>query len=294
MSADEATTMARIAALLGSEPSVWRAARLSERELSNRCWRVTLADGRRLFAKLATTALTAGWLRTEYAVYAALQAPYMPQVLGWQDGEQPLLLLEDLSDGFWPPPWSDAAVAAVRRTLAEVAATPPPAGLPRAEAMRPALSGWTRVADDPAPFLGLGLCSADWLAHALPHLLAAGDAAVLDGDSLLHFDVRSDNLCLRGERALLVDWSWAAVGHPLVDLAGWAPSLHAEGGPLPETLVPDGGALAALLSGYWASQAGLPPIPGAPHVRRLQRIQLEEALAWAVRALDLPPPTPSV
>jgi aminoglycoside phosphotransferase (APT) family kinase protein len=143
------------------------------------------------------------------------------------------------------------------------------------------------------PFLRLHLCSHGWLDQALPILLAASEAVVLAGDALMHLDVRSDNLCLRGGQAILIDWNWAVIGNPELDVAAWLPSLHAEGGPAPEEILPDHGPLAALLSGYWASRAGLPPIPDAPRVRELQLMQLRVALPWAARALGLPEPTPS-
>ena len=76
--------------------------------------------------------------------------------------------------------------------------------------------------------------------------------------------------------------SWASV-LPVMLAEG------AEGGPPPETILPAGGEIAALLSGYFASQAGLPPVPNAPRVRPLQLAQLKSALPWVVRALDLPP-----
>lgn len=42
-------------------------------------WSVTLADGRRVFAKIGGDPLTAGWLRTERKVYAALgRRDFMP------------------------------------------------------------------------------------------------------------------------------------------------------------------------------------------------------------------------
>jgi thiamine kinase-like enzyme len=53
---------------------------------------------------------------------------------------------------------------------------------------------------------------------------------------LLHFDVRSDNVCFAGDRAVLVDWNWAAIGNPVMDVAARLPSLHAEGGPPPEEI----------------------------------------------------------
>ena len=51
-----------------------------------------------------------------------------------------------------------------------------------------------------------------------------------------------------------------------------------------------GATLVALLAGYFCARAGLPEIPQAPHVRRLQREQGGTALPWAARMLGLPPP----
>ena len=49
---------------------------------------------------------------------------------------------------------------------------------------------------------------------------------------------------------------------------------------------------AALLSGYWAAQAGLPPT-GSTGARQLQLACLRSALPWAIRELRLPaPPIP--
>ncbi|MGI8639393.1 MAG: sensor histidine kinase [Pyrinomonadaceae bacterium] len=62
-----------------------------------------------------------------------------------------------------------------------------------------------------------------------------------------------------------------------------------EGGPEPEKILPDAPEVAAWVSGFFAARAGLPEISDAPRVRLVQRQQMETALPWAVRALDLPP-----
>jgi len=111
----------------------------------------------------------------------------------------------------------------------------------------------------------------------------------LDGDDLVHADVRSDNLCFAGERAILVDWNNACRGNGDLDTAFWAPSLCAEGGPAPEAVGPAGAEWPALVSGYFAARAGLPLIPHAPRVRQVQLQQLQVALPWAQRTLGLPP-----
>jgi hypothetical protein len=250
-------------------------------------WRVELDDGRSVFVKQALDDLAAGWLRTEHRVYAAVSAPFMPKLMGWSDGERPLLVLEDLGDAHWPPPWRDGDVDAVFAALEVVAATPAPAGLPELEELRDRLNGWELVAQDPKPLLSTGLCSRKWLESALPALREAAAGCVLSGDALVHLDVRSDNLCVRDGRVLLVDWNLACVGNGLIDVVGWLPSLRVEGGPPPWAVLPSSGGLAALLAGYFASRAGLPAPPTASRVRPFQLAQAQVALPWAARELGL-------
>ena len=252
-------------------------------------WRITLEDRRRAFVKVAVNELTAGWLRREQEVYAALHAEFLPKLLGWDDdGSQPMLALEDLGEGHWPPPWRTGDVEAVRRMLDRVHATQPLAVLPALRDAFP-VDGWRTVANNPRPFLATGLTSETWVETALPALIEAEAGFRLDGDALVHNDVRSDNLCLRDERALLVDWNGAARGNPEIDVASWLPSLELEGGPPPESILPAAPEAAAVVSGYFAARAGLPPVPDAPGVRPIQRAQLGPALRWVARALHLPP-----
>jgi hypothetical protein len=252
-------------------------------------WCVSLADGRRTFVKVALDDAAAEWLRQEHRVYSAVEAPFIPELVGWHDGERTLLAIADLSDAHWPPPWTPGQIDAVRVALDELHATPPP-DLPPIAAEREWLNGWELVVVDPEPLLSTGLCSPLWLEAALPSLLETGRSCVLEGDAFLHLDVRSDNLCLQEGRAVLVDWNLAHVGNPLLDIVAWLPSLKLEGGPDPWELVPDSQGFAALLAGFFASRAGLPPPATAPRVREFQRRQAEIALPWAARELGLAPP----
>ena len=259
---------------------------------NNRRWLVRLDGGGSAFVKAAADERTAGWLRREHRVYQHLPSGLGPRLLGWVEGSLPLLVLEDLSAARWPPPWDAAAVDRVLNLAAEVAATPAPPGLPALEESDAASGTWSDVAADPQPFLSIGLCTPSWFEIALPRLLDAARPELLHGDDLLHLDVRSDNLCLRDGRALLVDWNLAAVGNATFDVAFWLPSLHAEGGPAPELVADLDPGLAALVAGFFAARAGLPVIPQAPRVREVQRVQLAAALPWAARVLGLPPPLP--
>jgi hypothetical protein len=236
--------------ILGLEAASWD--RVARRGYSmNEHWLVEFTDGERAFLKAGHIDPSPAWVRDEFRVYGAVEGDFMPELLGFEDGDTPLLVLEHIVDAWWPPPWRDEDVAA-----------------------------------DPEPFLGLGLVSREWLDRALPALLDAAEATPLDGDSLLHCDVRSDNLCIRRGRAVLVDWNHARIGNPAFDLAFWLPSLKLEGGPPPESFGVD--ELAPFVAGFFAAFAGLPKPDGAPAVREFQRAQLEVALPWACAALGLP------
>lgn len=282
---------ARVSSLVNDTPTGWSPVVRGYTPAQR--WVVRFESGLSAFVKVGATPDTAEWLGAEHSVYAQLSAPFLPRLLGWDGKEPPVLILEDLSAAYWPPPWSPELVRRVLGTLAEVAAYPDPPGLPRLDALRDSqLAGWERVASDPTPFLSLGLCTERWLATSLPALLQAAAGADLSGEALLHSDVRSDNLCVAGERVLLIDWNSACRGNPRVDVAAWLPSLRAEGGPEPWEVVPGEPELAALLAGYFAARAGLPPPQQGSRVREVQLSQLRVALPWAARELSLPPPGP--
>jgi hypothetical protein len=245
-------------------------------------------DGSTAFVKAGAEEITSQFLRDELRFYESVQGDFMPRLLGFDQADPPLIVLEDLSDARWPPPWDAAAIESVRESLAAVWATTPPEWVPSVTQERERfLGGWAEVERDPTPFLSLGLCSTEWLEASLPALRAAAESAPVEGDALLHLDVRSDNLCLAHRGAVLVDWNWVHRGNPDLDLAAWASSLHLEGGPPPEELLPGGGRLGAALAGFFGARAGLPPPPTAPGVREFQRAQLEVALGWACRELAL-------
>ena len=281
---------ARIERLTGRRPAAWEAAPAGGYTQATRRV-VRFADGGSAFVKAATDGLTATWLRAEIALYRGLREPFLPAVLAAADDDPPLLVLEDLRRGHWPPPWRPGDVERVRTALDAMHGVAPPRGLAALADFRADLDGWWRVAASPAPFLSLGLCSPGWLEAALPELVAAEAAAVLAGDDLCHLDVRSDNLCLFPERVVFVDWNSACRGNGEVDLIGWLPSLAVDGGPAPDVVAPAAdSAQVAMVAGYWAWRAPQPPPSLGSRVRNIQRRQLEVALPWAARRLGLPPP----
>ena len=254
---------------------------------------VTFVDGTSAFIKAARdteTGTMAMWLRREHNVYTALQGAFMAKMLAFDDdAELPLLILEDLSAAHWPPIWREGDVQLVLDALAQIA--PQAERVPDLRApdgLSHILLAWHEIAKDPAHFLSLGLVSEAWLKAALPTLLNVDTVRAAEGDQLLHLDVRSDNLCLFPNRAVLFDWNWASRGNANLDIAAWLPSLTSEGGPQPETILPNAPEYATIMSGFFAFHAGRPPIPALPKLRAVQLAQLKAALPWAIRALGLP------
>jgi hypothetical protein len=249
---------------------------------------VEFDDGRTAFFKASVDDQTAGWLRAEHRTYAAFpDGEFLPQMLGWDD-DPCLLLLDNLSDARRPPPWTRDDVERVRRSLDALHAAPVPAGTPEIGDYGDEFEGWSHIAKDPQPFLGLGLCTERWLEDTIELLVEAEGAMDKSGDSLLHLDVRSDNLAIR-DRALLFDWNWACRGNPELDTAFWLPHLGFEGGPMPWEVLPGRAEAAAVVSGFFCHKAGLPIPPDGPppEVREFQRRQGSVALKWAARELHL-------
>ena len=144
----------RVARLLGKRVAGWRRATGGYTPAERYVF--TFEDGSSAFAKAATTPLLAGWLRSEHRAYSELSGSFMARMLAWDDnGDMPLLVLEDLSGGYWPPPWRPGDVERVLAALETLHGTQPPAGLEPIR--REKFEGWPTVAREPEAFLQLGL-----------------------------------------------------------------------------------------------------------------------------------------
>jgi hypothetical protein len=143
----------------------------------------------------------------------------------------------------------------------------------------------------------------EWLAVALPVFIAheRGLEKARPPFALLHFDTRSDNVRIQGDRLRIFDWPFASAGPAEFDVVAFCQAVAAEGGPSAERVLawyedvlklrPEMiDATVAAISGYFADRAWRPPIEGLPRVRRWQRDQLKECLRWAARRFDLPEP----
>lgn len=133
----------------------------------------------------------------------------------------------------------------------------------------------------------------DWSLRHLDKLVALDEAAsrAVAGETLLHFDIRADNILLTPEHVWFVDWPHACVGAAWVDLVGFAPSVTMQGGPRPELLLRRHPAyrdadphaitsVVAAMAGYFTHRALQPAPPGLPTVRAFQAAQGIVARRW--------------
>jgi len=112
-----------------------------------------------------------------------------------------------------------------------------------------------------------------WVARHLDRLAAleAGWARATEGDTLLHVDLRADNMLITADgRVVVVDWPHAAIGAAWVDL--------------PRRADPDAvTATLCALAGFFLSHGRRPDPPGLPTLRRFQLAQAAVAIRWLRR-----------
>jgi hypothetical protein len=251
---------------------------------------LTCADGSKHFVKAASTKaqrMFADSYREEARKLRALpQAVPAPRLLWVEDGDWMVLGIEYVEGRTPPRPWRQADLDATLDALEVVARelTPAPEGL-----------GLDTFADE------LGEWPAFWDHVArtrpdLPHLadaaaLAAGFAEVAAGDTVVHIDVRDDNVLLRPDgTALLCDWNWPVQG------ADWLDSLFTLIGPrgdgldvetvlasrplLREVPAEHVDRVLALVIGYFFKSADDPVPATSPYIRDHQRWQGEVLWRW--------------
>lgn len=261
--------------------------------------RLLTADGDRVFAKVvAADSHTAPLHRREAAVTGALPARAPTPRLVWsaEVDAHVVLLLSDVAGPMPRHPWSVGDLGTALRTLDRLVELLTPCPFSDARPAERELLGdfgsWSRVAADPPARAALG----PWTARntdRLVELCAAPAADGTAGDTLVHLDVRADNLLLTQESptgAVLVDWPWAARGAAWLDRVVLAVDVGVGGGDPAGALAASAvgrdadpsavtGFLAAV-AGTWAEQVTTPPPPGMPTLRGFQRAELDVSLRW--------------
>jgi aminoglycoside phosphotransferase (APT) family kinase protein len=256
--------------------------------------RVVLEDGRRAFVKAVGAEPnpdSPGFHRKELAVMSVLPAAApAPRLIGGVDegeGGWVALAMEDLDGRHPAEPWRQDELDRVvegAHVLVD-ALTPSPLETPQVgTTFEQSINGWHRI-DSPERL-------DDWSRRHLDELVELeAQVASVAGDTLLHMDVRADNLLLTDDAVYFVDWPHARVGPPWVDAAAFAPSVTMQGGPDPEALfarwpgaaeadADEVTAVVASVAGFFTCRAQLPPPPGLPTLREFQAAQGVVARKW--------------
>jgi len=259
--------------------------------------RVRTADGRRAFVKAisrTTNAHSVELHRREIHVTGSLpEGVAVPRLRGsYDDGEWVAMVLDDVEGRQPHTPWGAGELDRVLRSLDAMAAalTPSPVpDLPAATASFGAdLAGWHLLAADPPPDLH------PWAAARLDALREQADRAVaaLAGETVVHLDIRADNLLITADGAVfVVDWPHACVGPRWLDRLLLLVNVRLHGGhdvdALLRRIAVDSGAdeadlraVLAAMAGFFYEYARRPPPPGIPTVREFQRIQGNALIEW--------------
>jgi Ser/Thr protein kinase RdoA (MazF antagonist) len=194
-------------------------------------------------------------------------------------------------------PWSEPELARVLAMLTELSEALTPARTLVTSAVeqiglrRPRLGGWSRVAADADQFLQLAEVS-PWAAEHLGRLchLEGRGVSAAEGVSLVHFDLHPRNILMNDDRVLAVDWAFARLGNPLVDLVTLLSSVAADGAdPDPHAVAhplaadADPGVLDALIAahaGFCITASLQPAAPRRQPILDVKRALGLGALAW--------------
>jgi aminoglycoside phosphotransferase (APT) family kinase protein len=263
--------------------------------------RLTVGNGKRFFVKAVAPDAESGapggqgLYRQEARVAALLpdDAP-VPRLLdSWEEEGWVVLMFEDV-DGRHPAlPWDPGELGSVLEAMGTLSTglTPSPVPVPSAQ-VPGGRDWWSELTRDRSRLDRIpGLDP--WIKANVDLLASTGatSRAAFSGSTLLHSDIRADNILLAGHRVMFVDWPHARVGAPWVDLVFFLPSVAMQGGPDPDPLFwrqpstidadPDSViAVLAALAGFFIHGATEDPPPGLPTLRRFQLVQGVEAVKW--------------
>lgn len=302
---------------LGSR--VLRATRAYGGYAASATFHLLLANGRRAFFKAGYppppgSAAIFPIAREEkrYRALGPIAGRYMPKHYGsFRLQEWHVLLMEDLGPATMPP-WSPRKARLAARSYARFHKMTLGADLPRWLPRRQHVNfgaSWRRLSKlgelhRTASLAGRRSDDAlEWLDVSLPILIGHERdlAKARRPFALLHFDTRSDNVRLVGDRLVMFDWPFACVGPIEFDVAAFAQAVTAEGGPASERVLAwyeevlplrprEIDASLAGIAGYFAERAWLPPPRGLPRLRSIQRRQLKASFRWCATRFDLPEP----
>ena len=265
--------------------------------------RLLTADHRRVFIKAAGTFPNRGVPdihRREARIVQALplELPVPRLLWTYDDGADGwfMMLFEDIPGQHPAQPWLKPELDRVVTAMIDLSRqlTPSPlaeGSVPSAkDEIQNSMTGWQSLKDEqPSQLERLD----GWSTRHLERLILLEKQAVdvVGGNTLLHADLRADNILLTPEKVWFIDWPWACTGAAWLDIVFFAPSVTMQGGPQPEAVIAphpafqnadpaDVTAVIAALTGFFTHHALQPPPPGLPTLRPFQAAQGQIAREW--------------
>jgi Phosphotransferase enzyme family len=234
--------------------------------------------------------------RREIKHASALQGnPRIPRLLHSFESEGWVTLIYEVVEGKHPAlPWKIDELDFVFSELVQLSASLTPC--PHSEQFQTleegsdaTFSGWRNFTnagsaieelEDPWVEKHLGVLTdleADWTRAAR-------------GTSLVHTDLRADQILIAKDRAFFLDWPHAKIGAPWIDFLFMAPSIVLQGGPGMNSLIhrsplanvrkSDLLSVAAALAGFFLWNSLQPPPPRLVTLRAFQRSQGNVMTEW--------------
>lgn len=251
--------------------------------------RAHLVGGGSMVVKVATDARTADDIGFEHRILTTYELDCMPRVVGFSEAPPPMLVLEDLRDAHWPPPWPD--VAALFATIDDLEAVQ--AGVEVPPLRNDRLPTWETVMANRDTVAKLGDVSQDWLERVAPVLGRSARRASVEGDNLVHADIWRANVCFTDRGVVLIDWAGAARGNSDFDRAITVLDIYVTTDLLPRHPWPSRPAMASVIAALKCNAVtGVIPEWLTEEWHATQVTGLPYALRWAAEEHGLPPPAP--
>lgn len=266
--------------------------------------RLYTEDNQCVFLKAIGTELnpsSVNFHRREIKINAQLpENSFAPRLLWSHDDADDtgwvVLLFENIDGSNPQTPWQESELERVMQAMSELSEVLTPSPIP-ADSISMAgdyfakrIYGWQKIqAGDPKYFEQLD----DWSKRHFDKLCELEKKApeAVEGNTLVHFDVRADNIVMNNDAVWFVDFPHACVGSKWLDVILFAPSVAMQGGLLPEDLMrlhppcqqadPDAITAAVVsMAGMLTFNGLLPPPPGLPTLREFQAAQGKVACEW--------------
>jgi aminoglycoside phosphotransferase (APT) family kinase protein len=261
--------------------------------------KVLTSRGRRAFVKSVSSLISkpsAEANRREIRVMSALHDNHrVPKLLySFEEGSW-ITLIYEIVEGKHPDlPWNDDELDFVLSELAELSSSLTPCPHPEvftnlAERDQDTFTGWRRFFYERSTMSRL---EDPWVEKNFEALvqLETNWAAASKGTSLVHTDLRADQILITDSKAVFLDWPHAKIGASWIDFLFMFPSIVLQKGPSMSALVQrsplahvskaDLSSVGAALAGFFLWNSLQPPPPRLTTLREFQRKQGNVVVRW--------------